>query len=128
MNTSKEEKEKQAKDTGLAIILILLIVVYITGQEMYVLSAIATLVLTMTWPAAFRPLSYVWFGFSKILGEIVSRILLSLVFVLVAVPIGFLRNLLGADSMKLKEWKRSDESVFIDKDHTYEPIDIERPY
>jgi len=128
MKKSKVEKEQQAKDTGLATILILLIVVYITGQKIYVLSAIVALVLTMTWPAAFRPMSCVWFGFSHILGGIVSRIILGVIFVVVAVPIGFIRNILGADSMKLKEWKRSDESLFMDRDHMYEPIDMERPY
>ncbi|MCP3931223.1 MAG: hypothetical protein GY705_19230 [Bacteroidetes bacterium] len=123
-----KENEQKAKDTGLAIILILLLTTYLTDNLVYVLPTIAILILTMTWPVAFTPLSYLWFGFSKILGEVVSRIILSIVFVLVAVPIGVIRKFLGADSMKIKEWKQSEDSVFNERKHTYSNLDLERPY
>lgn len=128
MTKNKEKKAQQAKDTGLALVLILLIVILVTGKTVYVLPALILQVITMTWPAAFGPLSYVWFGFSKILGEVVSRILLTLIFFFIAVPIGTIRNISGADSMKIKKWQRSQDSIFTERDHTYQPSDLERPY
>ena len=62
-NISKE----QAKDTGLALVLILLIVLFFKYRHALILAAGAVLVLTMTWPAVFKPLAKVWFGFSHFL-------------------------------------------------------------
>ncbi len=123
-----KDNGQKAKDTGLAIILILLLTTYLTENLVYVLPTIAILILTMTWPVAFTPLSYLWFGFSRMLGEVVSRFLLSIVFILIAIPIGSIRKMIGTDSMKLKEWRRSQDSVFNERNHTYNSQDIERPY
>ncbi len=128
MTKSREEKAQQAKDTGLAAVLIFLIITLVTDNKVYVLPALVLQVLTMTVPAVFGPLSSLWFGFSKLLGEIVSKILLSLIFFIIAVPIGTIRKIFGADSMRLKKWKHSEESVFVDRDHTYEPSDLEKPF
>ena len=76
----------------------------------------------------FKPLAIVWFGFSHFLGFIVSKIILSLVFFLVVTPMGFIRKVFGADSMKTRLWKKGDGSVLVDRDHLYTKEDIEKPY
>jgi uncharacterized membrane protein len=123
-NISKE----QSKDTGLALVLILLIVMYVKYRHGLILAAGAVLVLTMTWPLAFKPLARVWFGFSHFLGTIVSKVILSLVFFLIVTPVGLLRKAFGADPMKTGLWKKGDDSVMVDRDHLYSKEDIEKPY
>lgn len=126
---SEEIKQKQReKDTGLALLLILLLVLFFTEKMYYLYPALLVLVLTMTWPRAFAPFAIIWFGFSKILGEIVSRILLTLVFFLVALPIGLLRKGMGYDSMKLKQWKTGEESYFKDTGHSVTGDDLKSPF
>ena len=118
----------QAKDTGLAIMLILLLFVYIGGYNYLILPIIFVLLLIMIWPAIFKPLARLWFGLSHLLGNIISKILLSIIFYIVVTPIGLFRKLLGADSMRVGKWKQSNESVFLERNHTYSTIDLKKPY
>ncbi len=118
---------KQGCDTGMAFTLILLLVTYFSKNNAFALPAILLLVLTMTWPDIFKPLAVLWFGLSRLLGSVVSRVLLTLVFVVVAVPVGLVRKMAGADAMRLKEWKK-EQTVFTERNHTYEAKDLETPY
>jgi hypothetical protein len=118
----------QAKDTGLAIVLILLLVALIWEQHQLILPAAIVLVLAMAWPALFRPLAHVWFGLSFLLGSIVSKILLTVVYALIAVPVGLIRRLGGADAMRLKQWKKGSGSVFVERNHAFTAGDLEKPY
>ena len=84
-------------------ILIFLLVDYFRQNDsQFLLVPLALLVVTMTWLAIFTPLARIWFGLSHILGGIASKVLLALVFFLVATPIGLLRRMKGADDMRLK--------------------------
>jgi len=118
----------QAKDTGLALVLILLIIEYIKRPNWLTVAAMTVLVLVMTWPSLFKPLARIWFGFSHILGGVVSKVLLTLVFFVVVTPIGLIRKVFGADPMKLSIWKKSTDSVLVDRNHSYTKEDIEKPY
>lgn len=124
----KNSKKDQAKDTGLALVLILLIIEYIKRPGWLVIAAMAALILAMTWPAVFRPLGKAWFGFSHFLGTIISKIILSIVFFLVVTPVGFIRKAFGVDPMKTGLWKKGDASVLIERNHHYVKEDIEKPY
>lgn len=48
-------------------------------------------------PAALRPVYRVWMGLALVLGTVMTRVLLTLVFVLLVVPIGFALRLAGKD-------------------------------
>lgn len=117
-----------AKDTGLAMILILLLFVHFGRYYFLILPAIVVLVLIMIWPSIFRPLARVWFGLSHFLGSIVSKILLTIIFLTVVTPVALLRRMSGADPMLLKKWKQDDDSVFIERNHTYSSSDLKKPY
>ena len=118
----------EAKDTGLAVILILLIIEYIKRPGWLTLCTMAVLVLTMTYPAALKPLGSVWFGFSHLLGTVVSKIVLSIIFFLIVTPIGMVRQISGSDPMRNKLWKNGDDSVLVNRDHLYSSEDIQKPY
>ncbi len=128
-NLSKTDKDStRARDTGLAAVLILLLAAQFTKNIILILPAIGVLLLTMTWPAAFGPLSRIWFGLSHIMGKVVSTIVLTIIFFLIVTPIGVIRRMTGADSLSLKKWKKGDESVFNTRDHTFSAEDLERPF
>ena len=124
----KNNKTNQAKDTGLAVVLVLLIIEYINRSNWIIIAAIAVLVLVMTSPKIFSPLAKIWFGFSHFLGLIVSKLILSIVFFFIVTPVGLVRKALGADSMKGKIWKKGEVSVLIKRNHRYVKEDIEKPY
>jgi len=125
----KKITETQCKDTGLALILILLLLSWYTQKDTYWQLAIPVLVLTMTAPKVFTIPAKGWFGFSYSLGGIVSKILLAVLFFCVITPVGITMRLIGKDSMRLKEWKLGRESVFIDRSsNKVGAADLEKPF
>jgi hypothetical protein len=120
--------KEQSKDTGLAMILILLLIGINSGNLIYFKLSVGVLLVVMTVPGIFRPLAVIWFGISHLLGTVMSQILLSLVFILFVVPVAFLRKLAGKDSLRLKEFKKGNGSVLVVRNHRFQPGDFEKPY
>lgn len=118
----------KSRDTGMAMVLICLILYLWFKNDTFIKVGTAVLILTMTAPILFKPLGYLWFGLAHIMGTIVSKILLFLVFVLLVTPVGIFRKVLGKDSMKLKKWKTGPESVFETRNHVFTAEDITKPY
>jgi hypothetical protein len=117
----------QSKDTGMALVFISLVLSYFFSFELYLLG-LCLLLLNMVWPSAFKPAAIVWFGISHILGAIMPRVVLSVIFFVIVTPIGLVRRLLNKDTLLLKSWQAGKGSVFIVRDHLYQMDDINSPY
>lgn len=88
-----------------------------------------TLLMTLVCPALYAPFSFLWMKFGRMLNQIATICLLLTVFYLLVTPIGFLRLLLGKDTLRLKGFGRDKEkSVFTDVNHTFEPKDFEKQF
>ena len=120
--------KEQSKDTGMAMVLLLLLASGAFKREILVTAAMIALIVDMTVPRLYRPVAVLWLGLSHLLGTVVSKILLTLVFFGVVTPIGLARKLLGIDSLKLKDFKSGDNSVMIVRNHIFTGKDIEKPY
>jgi len=118
----------RARDTGMAIVLILLLLELFVGGLIYLKIALPVLLVNMIIPQLFIPLAYVWFGLAHLLGTIASKVLLLIVYIGVVLPIGLLRKALGKDTLQLKKWKQGQDSVFKIRNHLYTASDIEKPY
>ncbi|BAH77926.1 SxtJ family membrane protein [Solidesulfovibrio magneticus] len=118
----------QARDTGMALTLVALIVFFVTREIRYVTIATAILLLDMIWPSFFKPLAKVWFGLSHVLGTVMSKVILTLTFFVVLTPMGLLRSLLGKDPMRVRQFKQGTDSVFRVRDHTFTAADVEQPF
>jgi hypothetical protein len=125
---SRKISKDQSRDTGMAMVLLLLILQVSLKRRGFVLGALALHVLNMTAPQAYRPIAVIWLGLSELLGTAVSKILLSIVFFAIVTPVGILRRLAGKDSLKLRAFKAGDESVMLERNHTFTGSDIEKPY
>ncbi len=119
---------EQARDTGMALTLLCLIIVYFGQAYRLVPLAMALLIVTMVWPRAFRPLAGLWFGLAHLLGTVMSTIILTILFFGLVTPIGLLRRMLGADSLQLKKWKNGRESVFTVRADVVQKKDLQAPY
>lgn len=120
--------ENQSKDTGMAMVLIFLLIGYFSGNNIYFILAIPLLVINMVVPNIYRPVAKIWFGLSIILGTIVSKLLLTVIFFVIVTPIGIIRKIAGADSLQLKKWKKGSSSVFVVRDYIFRSDDIDKPY
>ena len=118
----------QCKDTGMAMVLILLLVTLATRRNYVIFCAIGLLILNMIRPQIFRPAAVIWFGLSHVLGMVTSRIVLSIIFLVVVTPVGLIRKAFGRDSLKLKSFKKGHQSVMEERNHTFSAHDIVKPY
>lgn len=118
----------QSRDTGMAMVLLLLLADVRMKRGWILLASIVLQLLNMTVPRIFQPVAVLWLGLSDLLGAVVSRILLSIVFFGIVTPIGILRRLLGKDSLKLRAFKAGNDSVMLERNHVFIGQDIEKPY
>ncbi len=119
---------KQAGDTGMAMVLIGLLIGLFTGVDLFFKIATLLLVINMIWPTVFRPVARIWLGGSVLLGTVVSKILLTIIFFGLVTPIGVVRRIAGADAMLLKQWQKGSSSVFKERNYQFKAKDIEKPF
>ena len=119
---------EQAKDTGMAMVLICLLLGYWGKFPKFLPVSLVLLFITMAWPKAFKPLAGLWFGFSHLLGSVMSRVILTVLFFLIVTPIGVIRRWAGADALQLKKWKQGQDSVFVVREGPVQGKDMANPY
>jgi len=118
----------QAKDTGMAMVLICLLIAFLAGKQFFYGLAILLILINMIWPQVFKPVAKIWLGFSHLLGSVMSRIILGIIFLVLVLPIGFVRRAIGKDPLQLKKWKKDRVSVFKIREHEFTSDDIQHPY
>lgn len=124
----RDISREQAKDTGMAAVLVCLILTQITQKQYLMVIAIILLLGNMVWPDLYRPVAKLWLGFSHFLGTYMSKLILAIIFTVLVIPVGVVRRIAGVDSLQLKKWKNDSVSVFTVRDHIYRSDDIEKPY
>ncbi len=129
MTKSKNTPTREyAKDTGLLIGCILLLIAYLHERPVLILPAMLIQVLAMTFPSLFKPVSILWQYVTVGVGNVTNRIVLTIIFWGIVTPVGFARKHGGADPLKLRAWKQSESSVFTLRDHTFSADDLNNPY
>ena len=118
----------QSRDTGMAMVLLTILVYLKTRDNLALYIAVILHVVNMIVPRVFAPVAVVWFGLSRVLGTVMSKVLLSVLFFGLVTPIGVLRRLFGKDSLKLRDFKASQESAMLVRNHLFVGHDIEKPY
>jgi len=120
--------KKEAGDTGMAVVLVLLIIGFFTQNDLYYKLAIPFLVIDMAFPMFYYPFAFVWLGFTNLLGTVVSSVLLTVIYFLVVLPMGLFRRMLGKDNLNLDKFRKSQKSVLKTRDIDFSAEDIANPY
>jgi len=120
--------EGKCKDAGLALVLITLLCYQGWKNQHILLLTILFLLVTMTYPLVFRPFANIWFALSTAIGTVVSKIILTMLFFALVLPVGRLRRIGGKDAMHFREWKKDKGSVFRIREHRFSAEDLEHPY
>lgn len=90
--------------------------------------ALLLLLITLLAPRLLYPLAVVWFGLAKVLGEINVRILLTLVFIVVVIPVGMWRKWMRKDTLQLRRFKKDKGSVMDIRNHVYTKEDLQHTF
>ena len=128
MGKIKKITPLQCRDTCLALSFLLLLIWLFIKDAYLVYAAMLLLLVGMVVPVSMKPLAWTWFGLSHLLGQIMSRVLLGIVYVLLVLPMGLIRRLLGKDALRLKLWKHNDASCFVERPHVFTAEDLQNPY
>jgi hypothetical protein len=121
-------EKKQLTDASLALILLCLLIFLLAGIKPAIYIAVLVAVLTMLHSSIIYPWAIVWYTTTELLGNIVSKILLSIIYLLIVWPVGFARQLMGKDSMQLRDFGKSSKSVFRVREKQFIDKDLETPY
>ena len=119
---------KECADTSMAMTLISLLVILYTKSLTLLPLPIGLLLLGMVWPRAYSLLARLWLGISLLLGSVMSRVVLSIIFMVVVTPIALVMRLFGHDPMRRKAWKKGTESTFVSRGDLVEAKDLEHPF
>ena len=84
-------------------------------------------ILGLLFPHVLRPLNWIWFRLGLAVGAVVAPVIMTVVFVIVVVPIGLLRRLLGHDPLRLKR-KDDAMSYWIERDRNDSAGSMSRPF
>jgi len=120
--------KKKVSDAGMAATLIMLLIGLFTNQLLFYKIAIPVLILNMTIPMIFYPFAVLWFGCSQLLGTIMSKLILTIIYVFMVIPVGITRRFLGKDALQLSEFKKGKNSVMKTRNYKFTATDIENPY
>ncbi len=118
----------QCRDTALAFAFLALLIWFFVGENYIIYICAAILLFAMIWPKGMTWPARIWFGFSHLIGGFMSKVLLSIIYGLIVLPISLIRQMLGKDSMNIKSYKASSHSAFVVREHTFSKDDLINPY
>jgi DNA integrity scanning protein DisA with diadenylate cyclase activity len=106
-----------------AVLVLIGFALYYKNHNLIIAALVVTLI-SLVVPKIFYPFAVGWFGLSKILSAVSSKILMAMVFLVIVVPVGFFRRLTGVDNLKIRQFKKSRQSVMVNRDHLYTEADF----
>ena len=113
---------KWISDTGLVLTAVF-ILLGLFGATWAFGVAFIVVVIQLLWVKGLYPLAWVWFQIVRGLSYIQPKILFSIIFYLVVVPIGLIRRFTLVSNRE-----EGRESGFVNRTHTYVLSDIEQVY
>jgi len=124
-----QASKKDIRSFGITIGIILFIVaiaLFYYKNNLYqniVLFAAVFAVTGLVTPILLKPIYLVWMIFAVILGWIMTRVILSVIFYLIMTPIGLITRIIGEDFLDLKKidsssyWNKRDSSEELSQDY-----------
>ncbi len=118
----------QCRDTALAFAFIALLVWFFTENVYWVYGCMGLVLFAMIWPTGMTYPAKAWFGFSHILGTFMSKVLLSIIYGCILMPVSLVRRMLSKDTMRMRSYKNGEGSAFVVREHNFTKDDITHPY
>jgi len=120
--------KKEHTDSGLALLLVTLIIGLWLRQDIIFKIAIAEIVILLIAPILIYPFTFLWLNLSNMLGKIMSKIILTIIFFVFVLPVSLIRKGMGKDTLKLKKFKKGSDSVYTERNYTFTKADFSTPY
>mgnify|MGYP001421514767 CR=1 FL=1 len=126
-NIKKDKKELRSFGITIGIILFIIsaILFYYDKSSYQIISYVGSgfIALGIIIPILLKPIYILWMTFAVMLGWVMTRVILSIVFFFIITPISFLTKLLDEDFLVLKKsnsesyWNYRDRKVELNQDY-----------
>ena len=113
------------KETILVLVLALLVWYRMSRQPILIWVGGVLILTGLFIPAFSRAIHWGWMKLSMILGAIMSRVILTVVFFLVILPLGFISRVFGKNDLIVDP---ATPSIFKERDHSFTKEDLEHPW
>lgn len=124
----KELKKFGITIGGVLLIISALLFIYEKPSASYFMgSGFFFQIIAQIFPKLFFPLQKIWMGLAVILGFVMTRVILSILFYLVITPINFISRIFGKDFLNLKIEKEK-KSYWNLRDEEYEKSSTEKQF
>ena len=117
-----ENKKEKSLETLLVLVGAFIVIFWVSSKKIYLLVALILILTGIVSPFLSAKISWAWLKFAELIGSVMSKVILSLVFFVFLVPIALVYRLTKKNPLFLK---RQDESYYIVRNKQYSPKDIE---
>ena len=129
IKSDKKELKKFGITIGIALLFIgILLFIYEKPSAYYVLGGgFIFQVIAQIFPKLLLPFQKVWMAFSVIMGFVMTRVILSILFYLIFTPISFISKIFGKDFLSLKI-EKNKKSYWNDIRREYSKSSTEKQF
>lgn len=127
-NRHTHENKHRASETAAAIAALFLIISLNasgTFARALTIAALSILILSLFTVRPIAPLVPAWESLGKLLGRIVTPVILAVLFYAILTPVALVHRIFRRDALKLK---RQSESIFVSTNKTFTSEDMLRPF
>jgi len=117
----KKQRHKEL-ETILVLVLAFVVLYRVNGKPYFFSVSLGLGLLGLFFPAAARFIHFCWMKLAQALGWVTSKITLTLIFIIVVIPMGWIIRRTGKSSISLTP---GSKSYYKDRNHLYEPADLE---
>lgn len=118
----KENNKAKSLETLLVLTGAFIVIYWISPKKIYLLVALIFILIGVVSPFLSAKISWVWLKFAELVGSVMSKVILSVVYFIVLVPIALLYRLTQKNPLLLK---RQNNSYYIERNKQYSAKDIE---
>lgn len=117
-------------ETLVTVCVALVVLWFYTKQEhvylLYACISIGVLGLSSTFFS--RKIALVWFRFAELLGSVMNKVILSLIFFVFLVPIAWIAKVFNSKDNSLQLKKPDADTYYFERHHKYESKDLENTW
>ncbi len=129
IKSNKKELKKFGKSVGLVLLLIGIVLMIYSNTLFPIVIATGIFFLISAYfsPTILLPFQKIWMAIAVVLGYIMTRVILSILFYIVITPINLISRLFGKDFLDLKI-EKDKKSYWNVKDEKYEQSSTEKQF
>ncbi|MEO6314792.1 MAG: hypothetical protein ABIO53_07570 [Chitinophagaceae bacterium] len=121
----KKTQAVKELETILVLVLAAVVLYWQTKKPFFLLFALILGLAGLLIPIAAKSINWVWMKIAELVGFVMNRIILAIIFIFIVMPLGWLSRKLGKSSVKLKP---GGKSYFIERNHQWLKEDMENPW